>query len=92
MALSTAVGRGPPWATFSVLNFHRIEHGGAFPSRLRYLAARQQIHVVSQPGFISELRDGFMEAFGPERSNYRYPFASLQAAGVTPLSEGQEMG
>jgi hypothetical protein len=61
---------------------HRIEHGGAFPSRLRELAGRQRIHVVSQPGFISQLGDGFIEAFGPERSDYLYPFASLQAAGV----------
>ena len=45
-------------------------------------AANKAIHVVSQPGFISKLGDGFIEAFGPERSKYLYPFSGLQKAGV----------
>jgi predicted amidohydrolase YtcJ len=61
---------------------HRIEHGGAFTPELRDIAATQGIHVVSQPGFLSQLGEGFLAAFGPERSRYLYPFASLQRAGI----------
>jgi predicted amidohydrolase YtcJ len=61
---------------------HRIEHGGAFEPDLRQLAGDIDIHVVSQPGFISELGDGFLDAFGNDRSDYLYPFASLGDIGV----------
>lgn len=61
---------------------HRIEHGGAFRPDLRQAAGEININVVSQPGFISELGDGFIDAFGPDRSNYLYPFASLGEIGV----------
>jgi predicted amidohydrolase YtcJ len=61
---------------------HRIEHGGLFTATLRRRAARSAIHVVSQPPFLSVLGDGFLEAFGPERSADLYPFASLRDEGV----------
>jgi predicted amidohydrolase YtcJ len=61
---------------------HRIEHGGAFRSDLRELAADLGILVASQPGFISALGDGYLEALGPERCDYLYPYASLRDAGI----------
>jgi predicted amidohydrolase YtcJ len=38
--------------------------------------------VVSQPGFLSALGDGFAEAF-PDQSDQLYSFASWQRAGIT---------
>jgi len=35
-----------------------------------------------QPPFLSRLGDGFLEAFGPERSRDLYPFASLRDEGI----------
>jgi predicted amidohydrolase YtcJ len=61
---------------------HRIEHGGAMYPHLIEKAARLGIVVVSQPGFLSILGDGFREAFG-DRGNLLYPFRSLRQAGVT---------
>lgn len=61
---------------------HRIEHGGCFTPDLRTVAARLGIHVVSQPAFLSALGDGYIEAFGPARSEGLYPFASLLREGV----------
>lgn len=75
MALAPVVGRGNP-------RRHRIEHGGLFTRPLRELAARLGIVVVSQPGFVSVLGDGFLEAFGPDRAGDLYPFASLRDVGV----------
>lgn len=62
---------------------HRIEHGGLFPAALRRRAGAAGIVVVSQPPFLSVLGDGFLEAFGPERSADLYPFASLRDEGIT---------
>ena len=61
---------------------HRIEHGGCFRPELRATAARLNIHVVSQPGFISPLGEGYLEAFGPARCEGLYPYASLRDEGV----------
>ncbi len=61
---------------------HRIEHGGAFHPSLQGRAAGAGLSVVSQPGFLSQLGDGFLAAFGPERAAYLYPFRALRAAGV----------
>ncbi|MEZ0239326.1 MAG: amidohydrolase [Chloroflexota bacterium] len=61
---------------------HRIEHGGMFAPALRAVAARRNIHVVSQPGFLAPLGDGYVEAFGLARTQGLYPFASLLREGV----------
>ena len=61
---------------------HRIEHGGCFRPELRAIAARLNVHVVSQPGFISPLGEGYLEAFGPVRCEGLYPYASLRDEGV----------
>jgi predicted amidohydrolase YtcJ len=60
---------------------HRIEHGGAMYAPLAARAAALGIVMVSQPGFISTLGDGFAEAFG-DRSDELYAFASWQRAGL----------
>jgi predicted amidohydrolase YtcJ len=61
---------------------HRIEHGGAMYPPLAARAAALGIVIVSQPGFISTLGDGFAEAFG-DQSDQLYGFASWQRAGLT---------
>jgi predicted amidohydrolase YtcJ len=61
---------------------HRIEHGGAMYPPLAARAAGLGIVVVSQPGFLSALGDGFAAAF-PDHSDQLYSFASWQRAGVT---------
>jgi predicted amidohydrolase YtcJ len=61
---------------------HRIEHGGALYPPLAARAAALGIVVVSQPGFLSTLGDGFAEAFG-DRSDQLYSFGSWQRAGIT---------
>jgi len=60
---------------------HRIEHGGAMYPPLAARAADLGIVIVSQPGFISTLGDGFAEAFG-DRGGQLYAFASWQRAGL----------
>src|SRR6266545_4959074 len=59
---------------------HRIEHGGAMYSALAARAAELGIIVVSQPGFLSALGDGFAEA-PPGRRDKLYAFASWRRAG-----------
>ena len=61
---------------------HRIEHGGAMSPQLIARTAALRLPVVSQPGFLSALGDGFHEAFGPEQSQGLYPFRSMRSAGV----------
>jgi predicted amidohydrolase YtcJ len=60
---------------------HRIEHGGAMYPALTARAARLGIPVVSQPGFLSGLGDGFAEAFG-DQADRLYAFRSWQRAGI----------
>jgi hypothetical protein len=61
---------------------HRIEHGGAMYPALAARAAALGIPVVSQPGFLSGLGDGFAEAF-PDQADQLYAFGSWQRAGIT---------
>ena len=77
-AVLTAFGLEPA----SGLAIRRIEHGGAFPPALRDRAAQLGICVASQPAFLSQLGDGFLEAFGSDRAEYLYPFRSLLDAGI----------
>jgi predicted amidohydrolase YtcJ len=61
---------------------HRIEHGGAMYPPLAARAAALGIVIVSQPGFLSTLGDGFAAAF-PDHGDQLYSFASWQRAGIT---------
>ena len=61
---------------------HRIEHAGAMYPALTARAAQLGVTVVSQPGFLSGLGDGFADAFGG-RADQLYAFRSWQRAGIT---------
>jgi len=61
---------------------HRIEHGGAMYPPMIARAAELGIVIVSQPGFLSTLGDGFAAAF-PGTGDQLYPFASWRRAGIT---------
>ncbi len=61
---------------------HRIEHAGAMYPPLTARAADLGIVIVSQPGFLSALGDGFAEAF-PGRADQLYAFGSWRRAGLT---------
>jgi hypothetical protein len=61
---------------------HRIEHGGAMYPPLAARAAKLGIVLVSQPGFLSALGDGFAAAF-PGDGDRLYAFGSWQRAGIT---------
>ena len=61
---------------------HRIEHGGAMYPTLTARAASMGIVMVSQPGFMSTLGDGFCAAFG-DRADELYAFGSWRRAGLT---------
>jgi len=61
---------------------HRIEHGGAMYPALAARAAALGIVLVSQPGFLSTLGDGFAVAF-PDRCDQLYAFGSWLPDGIT---------
>ena len=61
---------------------HRIEHAGAMYPELTARAAELGIVIVSQPGFLSALGDGFAAAF-PDRAGQLYAFGSWRRAGLT---------
>jgi predicted amidohydrolase YtcJ len=70
----TGTGRNP--------RRHRIEHAGAMYPPLTARAAELGIVIVSQPGFLSALGDGFAEAF-PGHGDQLYAFGSWRRAGLT---------
>jgi predicted amidohydrolase YtcJ len=61
---------------------HRIEHAGAMYPALTARAAELGIVIVSQPGFLSALGDGFAAAF-PGQADQLYAFGSWRRAGLT---------
>ena len=61
---------------------HRIEHAGAMYPALTARAAELGIVIVSQPGFLSTLGDGFAAAF-PGQAGQLYAFGSWRRAGLT---------
>ena len=61
---------------------HRIEHAGAMYPALSARAAELGIVIVSQPGFLSALGDGFAAAF-PGQADQLYAFGSWRRAGLT---------
>ena len=61
---------------------HRIEHCGVLRPDLIQRIARSGVVPVSQPPFITEFGDGFLEHLGPARSQLTYPLRSFVVAGV----------
>jgi predicted amidohydrolase YtcJ len=81
--LAGSPGSGPAAAVGTGRNprRHRIEHAGAMYPPLTARAAELGIVVVSQPGFLSALGDGFAEAF-PGHGDQLYAFGSWRRAGL----------
>ena len=61
---------------------HRIEHCGILRPDLIKRMAAQGVIPVSQPPFIAEFGDGFLEHLSAERSRLTYPLRSLLDAGI----------
>lgn len=61
---------------------HRIEHCGAVFDDLVSMCKEVGILVSSQPGFISDLGDGFMDSFGQPKSDKLYPYRTLLEEGI----------
>ena len=61
---------------------HRIEHCGVMRADIIARMARMGVIPVSQPPFIREFGDGFLDHLGRERSQLTYPLKSLLAAGI----------
>lgn len=61
---------------------HRIEHCGVMRADIIARMARLGVIPVSQPPFIHEFGDGFLEHLGRERSQLTYPLKSLLSAGI----------
>ncbi len=61
---------------------HRIEHlGYPGPGAIAALQATRSV-VITQPGFLRNLGDGFTAALGPQRVHRLYPGRSLLDAGI----------
>jgi len=61
---------------------HRIEHCGNITDEQIIRAADMNILVSSQPIFFSQVGDGFLAAYGPERGHRLYPYRSLINHGI----------
>ena len=61
---------------------HQIVHAGNLtPSQIDRVQ-ELGLYITSQPNFFSLLGDGFMEAYGPERSQGLYRFKTLSRRGI----------
>jgi hypothetical protein len=79
---ATPPGAAGPAAAGRNPRRHRIEHAGAMYPALTARAAELGIVIVSQPGFLSTLGDGFAAAF-PAQADQLYAFGSWRRAGLT---------
>ncbi len=61
---------------------HRIEHAGCLWPELIKRARSMNILMAVQPPFISDLGDGILEAFGPQRASRVMPYKSMLEAGL----------
>lgn len=60
----------------------RIEHGSVIPPDLRGPIADLQLSVVTQPAFVSERGDQYLDDVDPDDLPHLYPCRSLIAAGI----------
>lgn len=63
------------------LRHHIVHAGNLTPAQIDRVEALG-IHIVSQANFFSLLGDGFIEAFGPVRSQELYRFRTLMQRGI----------
>ncbi|MEX1254203.1 MAG: amidohydrolase [Dehalococcoidia bacterium] len=68
---------------------HRIEHCGLLPEGLAPRLARLSIVVVSQPGFVAERGERYLQLVPPEQLASLYAFRTLTEAGVS-LAAGSD--
>jgi predicted amidohydrolase YtcJ len=61
----------------------RIEHGGIAPDHLIAEIARLGLSVVSQPHFIAERGEQYLDAVEPDLHSALYRLQAFRAAGVT---------
>lgn len=60
----------------------RIEHCSVAPPELRREVARLGVTVVTQPNFVADRGDQYLEDVDPEDQPHLYPFRSLLDAGI----------
>jgi predicted amidohydrolase YtcJ len=63
------------------LRHHIVHAGNLTPSQIDQVKA-MNLYIASQANFFSLLGDGFMEAYGPERSQDLYRFKTLLKKGI----------
>jgi predicted amidohydrolase YtcJ len=63
------------------LRHHIVHAGNLTPSQIDQVQ-EMNLYIASQANFFSLLGDGFMEAYGPERSRELYRFRTLLKKGV----------
>ena len=63
------------------LRHHIVHAGNLTPSQID-LVARMNLYIASQANFFSLLGDGFIQAYGPERSRELYRFQTLLRRGI----------
>lgn len=61
---------------------HHIVHAGNITPAQIDRTSRLGLYIASQANFFSLLGDGFMEAYGPKRSQGLYPFKTLLRSGI----------
>ncbi|MFH0727323.1 MAG: amidohydrolase family protein [Pseudomonadota bacterium] len=62
---------------------HRIEHAFLCPPPLIARLAALGIHIVTQPGFLHDNGDRYLETVPEEKQSYLYPIDSLMRKGIT---------
>lgn len=60
----------------------RIEHAGVVPPELYLAVRRHGLRIVTQPGFIADRGDRYLNDVEPEDRPHLYPHASLLRAGI----------
>jgi predicted amidohydrolase YtcJ len=61
---------------------HRLEHAFLCPPELIARIAALGIQVITQPGFLHENADRYLETVAEEKRDYLYPIGSLMKSGV----------
>ncbi len=83
LALALAVWRGDARAG------DRLEHGSVVPPEMAVELAQLGITVVTQPNFVAERGDRYLERVEPDDLPWLYPCRSLRARGI-PVAIGTD--
>ena len=74
-AFDRAIAKGNP------LRHHIVHAGNVTPAHIKKIK-ELNLYITSQANFFSLLGDGFLEAYGPERSRSLYPFRTFLRRGI----------